>query len=484
MMNVFYKQHWTHAFIGITTGALWLALANPVAGQLGAPGQKLYLKPPAISSTGVSLTWTSAPAAQAYRVEYRDTFSTGAWQVCPPDTQWPQTGTNWIDPRPLASGGRYYRVVAVATTADTRGRVISATKRQSLSTTALGLLFLQNGLPLLPQNSVEVYQVVYETIDAHGQTTTASGALILPAGLNRAVPLVGYQHGTVVEKTDVASAGNGEFVVGVAVGSFGYAAAMPDYLGLGQSPGLHPYMHAKSAATAVVDLLRAARSICASQKVSLNGQLFLMGYSEGGQATMAAHRELEAYHTNEFQITASAPMAGPYDLSGTMAQVMVSSQPYDTPFYLPYTLFAYQDVYHLYDDPTQYLVQPYATTLPPLFDGMHSENTLSAAMPSVPSQIIRPEVLQDFQNNPANALRAALRDNDLYRWTPRAPMHLYHCHGDTTVPYANSQIAYNQFHANGAVQVELIDPFPAGNHSTGAYFCFFAAKNWFDTLKQ
>ena len=41
-------------------------------------------------------------------------------------------------------------------------------------------------------------------------------------------------------------------------------------------------------------------------------ELFLLGYSEGGYATMALHRELQQFHSDEFTVTASAPMAGPW----------------------------------------------------------------------------------------------------------------------------------------------------------------------------
>ena len=34
---------------------------------------------------------------------------------------------------------------------------------------------------------------------------------------------------------------------------------MPDYLGMGESPGLHPYVHGESEATATLDMIRAAR---------------------------------------------------------------------------------------------------------------------------------------------------------------------------------------------------------------------------------
>ena len=103
---------------------------------------------------------------------------------------------------------------------------------------------------------------------------------------------------------------------------------------------------------------------------------------------------------------------------------------------------------------------------------------------AIPSQIFRPEFLQDFGTNASNPFRLALQRNDLYNWRPIAAMRLFHCAGDTTVPYANSVVALNTFQANGATQVQLIDPYPAGNHTTGALPCYQAARAWFDLLKN
>ncbi|MFN0074264.1 MAG: lipase family protein, partial [Chloroflexota bacterium] len=106
--------------------------------------------------------------------------------------------------------------------------------------------------------------------------------------------------------------------------SYGYAVVVADYLGLGSSPGYQAYCHARSEATCVVDALRAGKSLCASNNVTLNAQLFLAGYSQGGHVTMAAHRELETFHTNEFTVTASAPCAGPYDLGGVTIESLLT----------------------------------------------------------------------------------------------------------------------------------------------------------------
>jgi len=267
------------------------------------------------------------------------------------------------------------------------------------------------------------------------------------------------------------------------MGTSGYVAAIPDYLGLGDSPGLHPYHHASSEATAGVDMLRAARAYCASSSIALNGQLFLCGYSQGGHATMALHRELEAYHTNEFTITASAPMAGAYDLSGVTAEDMLGGRPQPNPYYFAYLLAAYQAVYHFAPNLADLLAPPYNATLPPLLNGQYTGGQINAAMPADARLVLKPAVLAALQSDPNHPLRIALRDNDLYLWTPRAPMRLHHCSGDQDVVFANSQVAWESFRSRGA-QVELLDPLPGGGHGDCVMPALLLAKAWFDSLKQ
>lgn len=433
-------------------------------------------------SNTAQLRWTAWPAAQGYRVEYRDTLSGGAWLPCPWQDQWPQAGTNWLDPQALA-GQRFYRVMVLT---NARGGVVSFTGPTTYTVASLNFFFGSSGITNRAQYEVDVFIVRYDTLTADGGPTRASGVVMLPRNVGRALPLLSHHHGTVLLTNNVASSGllNGEYGVGLVAASSGYACSLPDYLGMGSGSGLHPYVHARSEATAAIDLLRAARTLCAQRSVALNGQVFLLGYSQGGQATMATHREIELWHTNEFTLTASAPMAGPYDMSGTMAEVLTSDQGYANPCYMPYTLFAYNSVYRLYHSVTQALVAPYTTNLPPLFDGRHDEAAINAVMPPVPNQILRPDFLQAFRTDPNHPFRQALRRNDLYDWRPVALMRLYHCSGDRTVPYTNSVIARNRFHTNGATHVLLFDPAPGADHGGGAQPCFQTAKQWFDTLKQ
>ena len=179
---------------------------------------------------------------------------------------------------------------------------------------------------------------------------------------------------------------------------------------------------------------------------------------------MALQRELEAYHTNEFIITASAPAAGAYDLSGVTTDDILTVRPQPNPYYFAYLLAAYQSVYRIAPTFGDLLKPPYNTTLPPLLAGNSSDLQINAAMPANPVEILKPELLADFRTNQNHILRQALRDNDLYAWTPRRPMRMYHCAGDADVIIANSQVAYASFQSRGATQVQLFDPQPSADH--------------------
>ena len=66
------------------------------------------------------------------------------------------------------------------------------------------LIFAFGGIPITPQSGVKVYKLIYETVDAQGLRTQASGALCLPDSRPAGgLPLVSYQHGTVTEREDV-----------------------------------------------------------------------------------------------------------------------------------------------------------------------------------------------------------------------------------------------------------------------------------------
>lgn len=435
------------------------------------------------TTNGWALDWQATTTGSVYTVQFQDTLQDGLWRVPALPALFPIASNQWTDSS-STNPGRFYRVVAVPPAE--RGKLLSSNLVSTATAGYLSVLFYFAGVAITPQYDVRLYKLDYETVTPLGARTIASGALLLPVNVAQPLPLVSYQHGTVTQTNAAPSSMNllsSEVSVGAAFATTGYAAVTPDYLGLGDSPGLHPYHHARSEATACIDMLRAARSFCAGNGIVLTNQLFLTGYSQGGHATMALLRELEACHTNEFAVTACAPMAGAYDLSGVTATNILSGAAQPNPYYFLYLLAAYRDVYQLAPSLASLLAPPYHSTLPPLLNGNTPSGQINAAMPSDPVQILKPQYLAAFRSEPRHPLRLALEDNDVYYWRPRAPMRLYHCAADRDVIIANSEVALAAFQSLGATQVQLFDPVPNTNHLGCSQPSLLGAKAWFDSLR-
>ena len=334
-----------------------------------------------------------------------------------------------------------------------------------------------NDFDLAAEYSAFMYSIEYETIDSFGNSVIASGMLAFPDNINKAYPLVSFQHGTQIRRGSAPSM-NGFNALSRAMVTAGYIYMEPDYLGLGVSEMLHPYHLKDVTASTVIDMLRAAKQFCNETELSqYNDQLFLAGYSEGGYATMAAVKEIEENLSDEFDITMSFPMAGAYDLSGVMVDLMLSEEFYEDPFYLPFFVLSYIERYSLgvLDD---FFLPEYASILPELFSGEYSGGYINSFLPDIPIHIMKPEVISEFSNNTNYPFRLTLEQNDLYDWAPQNIMYLFHGVIDERVPYQNSVVAYNSFIDNGSTNVyfESLPEF-YGGHQEAAPFCLLGAYN-------
>ncbi len=322
---------------------------------------------------------------------------------------------------------------------------------------------------------VSMYKILYKTIDPYGNEVIASGVIGFPENKDQAFPFMSWQHGTEVKRDNVSSI-RGFNALSFWITGRGYIYLEPDYLGLGESEILHPYCLKNPSAWTTIDLIRAAKTFTyLSNEIESNNDVILFGYSEGGYVTMATHFLIEENEIDEFNFIASFPMAGPYDLSGTMVDLMLMFEPYGEPFYLPYVLVPYITYYEmgsLYD----YFLPEYAQQFEYLFNGNYSASDINSIMPEIPIEVLLPSVISDFTNNLNHPLRINLSENDLYNWAPQIDMHMYHGIGDELIPYQNSQIAYDTFINNGSENINLyLAPEEFGGHSSVAQYCLISA---------
>jgi acetyl esterase/lipase len=333
-------------------------------------------------------------------------------------------------------------------------------------------------------NAVISYTITYNTTDVFGNPTIASGALYVPQ-LGDLLPLVSYQHGTEFNKSEVPS--NGYYwVPGLLYSGNGYITTLPDYLGMGVNPGIHPYVHWESEATASIDLMRAAREyLLDTLQILDNNQLFLTGYSQGGHSTMALHKYITDNNLeNEFNVVASAPMSGPYDLSSTTLDFLFGSPTYPRPEFVPYLGASYQYIYgNLYTSYDEYYDPPYDTIIADWI-AAGTNPPFGTEPPFLPEnfyEFMQDSVVDNIKNNPNHPLRVDLSYNDLYNWIPQEPVRMLYCTNDHLVPFENSILARDTMNALGAPDVQAIDVYPNGNHYTCGIPAQTYSLDWFNS---
>ena len=323
---------------------------------------------------------------------------------------------------------------------------------------------------------VDLYRINYTTTDLTGALDTASGLLVIPQLEDVNFGLVSYSHGTVGSRYEVPSYLSFEHRLPAIYSSMGVVTIAADFLGLGDNEGVHPYVHADSEAWVSHDMILAVQEFLPEQMgVNLNDDLVITGYSQGGHAAMALHRLIET--TTETEVTVSIPMSGPYSISTGMRDLLNSDEEYSVVAYLANTAISYQEVYgDIYpnDNIEEFFKPPYVGFIEQFvseeidlwqLDALLREQLILNEGGAFPSRMVFDDIVADVLANDNHPINLALRDNDVFDWTPVSDTRLLYCEGDEQVGFENSLIARDKMHENGATQVEAINLNSAYNHT-------------------
>jgi hypothetical protein len=343
---------------------------------------------------------------------------------------------------------------------------------------------------------LQLWNMNYWTIDTSGNLVVASGVVILPQGTQLA-SLLSFQHGTMLMKVEAPTLSDGPELAFAATfaATDGYVTSVPDHLGLGQAAYrtqmslTHPYCEAVPLAENAIDMMDALKTLLAQQnpKIALKDKLFMTGYSEGGYATMALHREVETTDNDMPTLIASANMDGPYSLAKVMLdRLMSKTQKFPVLYFAPYLLVAYNKDCDIYPDASYYMQFPYNMTVAPLINGYISESIVNSQMPQsqLPRDALLPSVAAQLDQY-TGPIFTQLQRNDLVpiniplgAWCPKAPAAVIHGRNDDCVPYGNLTAAQTYFNTLQAPHVNyypidswLVDNLPGMKH---ALYCPFA----------
>jgi hypothetical protein len=373
-----------------------------------------------------------------------------------------------------------------------------------------------------PVCDILIYDIRYETVGGAGEPTTASAALMIPTGLGAgctgARPIVLYAHGTTTDRAfSMANMQNTETLFLAALfASKGYIVVAPNYAGYDTSAlPYHPYLIADQQSKDMIDALTAARTALPLASATLtkdSGQLFITGYSQGGYVAMATHRAMQAAG---MQVTAAAPMSGPYALAAFVDAVFYGEVNGDATVSSALLLTAYQKAYgNIYASPADIFESPYAGGIDSLLPSATPRSQLYAqgklpeyalfsstppdpafaadTPPTAPANLAevfalgfgtgnlilnsyRLSYLEDAQSNPDGGWptvttgtaavspglpwRGALEINDLRNWVPTAPVLL--CGGDVDplVFWLNTELMqrYWASHAPASAPISVLD---------------------------
>lgn len=352
-----------------------------------------------------------------------------------------------------------------------------------------------------PTCAVTTYTVKYHTVGSAGEATDASTAIMVPSGSNAACqggrPVLLYAHGTSVLKsydmTDLTA--TEPRLIAAMFASQGYIVVAPNYAGYaGSSLPYASYLDAAQESNDMIDALRAARLSFAGIGIGASSRLMVAGYSQGGNVALATQRAMQLNYASEFNVTAAAPMSGPYAMLQFGDTIFSGAPSQGSSGFLPLVINAAQRASSdIYTSTSDVYEDKYATGIDTLLPGTLGLGDLVAAG-KLPNDVMfaqdslpqtagyasffgadhliktsyRDTYLADQQAHPCNVsasspldcapaqpLRKWLLKNDLRTYVPTVPVLLCGGNQDPVVPFNNTDVTEAYFKSQGMAPAAL-----------------------------
>jgi dienelactone hydrolase len=362
------------------------------------------------------------------------------------------------------------------------------------------------GAPSVPFTSkaLDLYKISYRTNDSNGRSVVVTGLVAFPHG-GAPNGLVVFNHGTTQDRKtspsrltgrETSKTGTEAELALLAFASGGYAIAMPDYVGLGDHKGFHPYPANVLNGRTSIDLIAPAREIAQRHNINVGAGLFITGYSQGGSVAMSMVRDLEQKSGAMYEVTAAAPMSGAYDLSGVMREFLLAPNTDQTGFVVRLYLGSYM-VYSFHKNHGVKLTDYFKPSMGLTVSSAYAANTTDE---NVIKRLGLAAVLMRAKNSLANVItprfkRALetidtsdpvireMQQNDVYDWSPRTKMLLINLVHDGVVDPANTETAVRTMRRRGVGPDTLrryVINDTSLNHVTGVGPALIQARRFFD----
>ncbi|WP_299578530.1 alpha/beta fold hydrolase [uncultured Sunxiuqinia sp.] len=337
-------------------------------------------------------------------------------------------------------------------------------------------------------SGAQVYKVTYNTT-FEDDPLLVSGLISVPDKPGN-YPVISFQNGTNVEysKAPTVDQSNELFLVLKNFAALGFIVVIPDYPGFGESTQVfHPYLEKDNTLPSLVDLLKATREFVSQEHISasLNEDLYLMGYSQGGWSTMQLKHEIEQNGLEDYQLKATTCGAGPYNLN-LLNELIVEQDSYPMPYFLAYLMKAYH-VHNKYPNPlNEIFADQYAAKIPELFNGVTPGNAINDELTTQVEDLFQAGFRTGYATNTQyQPIQTALAQNSVQPWKTTSPTRLFHGEADTYVPLQLSVQMHEGFKAlNVSDDLIKLVKLPGADHQSAILPFGVASINWFIDLKN
>ncbi|MEO6049859.1 MAG: alpha/beta fold hydrolase [Pyrinomonadaceae bacterium] len=348
--------------------------------------------------------------------------------------------------------------------------------------------------------NIDLQKVSYISTDENGKRVSLTGLMAWPQG-GAPNGLVVFCHGTIQDRDNSPSRWKGKEdgseaeTATLAFATGGYAVIIPDYLGLGDHKATHPYPRNIINSQSAVDIIEPARQLARQKNYNVGPKLFVTGYSEGGGIAMAATQKLERMN-RVYRVERSAPVSGPYDVSGATREFMLEQPTDQVGFVVRVYLLSYAAYYlrkHSNIKITDYFKPAMANSIWLNYNRNPSDENLIKAL-GLTSLLMRAK--NDLRNvlttrflkalqtlDRGDPLVAALINDDVYDWAPKTPMLLINLEGDGVVSPENTANAMKAMRKRGVTSATLrryIIRDESLNHVTAVPAAMSKARAFFD----
>lgn len=285
------------------------------------------------------------------------------------------------------------------------------------------------------------YKITYYTKNEKNVLVKATGLLMYPS-VNMKLSTVVSDHGTTDSRHNVPSNFKGAltagFVVELSYVLNGYILMAPDYVGMGDGEGVHPYVDYATEAGATIDFVTAANKVLAQQGVKRYDEYFLAGYSQGAHAAMSTLKRLNVSNPNNLKFKYAYMGDGPYDFSGvTLQKGVLEKDIYPFTAFLANVLHSCNNTgYQTYNNDISEVIS--TEYLEKYNYHVVQDNGGLLWGPFIWRKLFTNNFINDVTNNPNNKLRLCMKPKDVYDWYNKTPMTLGHSTVDLAIPPENT----------------------------------------------